>query len=194
LSDDEIRSYISLVLIAGGETTDANLANLFTLLIEHPEQFQAVYEDRSLVHDAIAEQLRFLPSNHMIMRVTGIDLELSGTIIPAGSTVACMLAAGNRDPRKFDRPDEFDIFRTDNDTARAFRGSADHLAFGDGRHFCAGAMFAREAMTTATNLILDRMASPPRFPPGFTPQFVGIWVRQPTEVLLEFEPTGAPAG
>lgn len=187
LSDDAIRAFISLILIAGGETTDTGTANLFRHLMSHPEQMSAVYEDRALIADAIAESLRFTPPVQMILRVPGQDIELSEGAVPAGATVACLLAAGNRDPRKFERPDEFDIFRTDNDTSRAFRASADHLTFGDGRHFCAGAMLAQREMTIASNLILEQMSGPPRFPAGFVPDEHGVWFRGPAELPIEFD-------
>jgi pulcherriminic acid synthase len=193
LSDDAIRAFVSLILIAGGETTDTGTANLFHHLMTHPEQLEAVYEDRSLIPDALAESLRFTPPVQMILRVPGADIEVSGGTIPARSTVACLLAAGDRDPRKFERPDEFDIFRRDNDTARAFRASADHLTFGDGRHFCAGAKLAEIEMTIATNLILDQMTGPPRFPDGFVPEEHGVWFRGPECLLLEFDPALAAA-
>lgn len=187
MSDEAIRAFVSLILVAGGETTDTGLSNLFRHLMTHPKQMRAVYEDRSLIADAIAESLRFTPPVQMILRVPAADLEIQGVRIPAGATVACMLAAGNRDPRKFARPDEFDIFRTDNSTARAFRASADHLTFGDGRHFCAGAVLAQNEMTIATNLLLDQMDGPPRFPVGFTPEEHGVWFRGPDKLLLEFD-------
>jgi cytochrome P450 len=187
LSDEAIRAFISLILIAGGETTDTGTANLFRHLMTHPEQMQAVYDDHSLIPAAIAESLRFTPPVQMILRVPNADLELQDVRIPARSTVACMLGAGNRDPRKFDHPNEFDIFRTDNNTERAFRASADHLTFGDGRHFCAGAILALKEMTIATNLILDQMAGPPRFPAGFTPEEHGVWFRGPNELPIEFD-------
>lgn len=187
LSDEAIRAFISLILIAGGETTDTGTANVFRHLMTHPEQMQAVYEDRSLIVAAIAESLRFTPPVQMILRVPNADLELQGVRIPARSTVACMLGAGNRDPRRFERPNEFDIHRTDNNTGRAFRASADHLTFGDGRHFCAGAILALTEMTIATNLILDQMAGPPRFPGGFTPEEHGVWFRGPETLPIEFD-------
>jgi cytochrome P450 len=187
LTDEEIRAYISLILIAGGETTDEGLTNLFYHLVHNPDQFQAVYDDRSLIADAMAEMLRVQPPVQMIIRVMEPEIELQGVTIPAGSSIACMLAAGNIDDTVFERPTEFDVFRKDNDTGRAFRGSADHLAFGDGRHFCAGAMFASVEMTEAINLILDEMAGPCWFPEGHEPEFAGIWTRQPKEIRLEFD-------
>lgn len=187
LTDEEIRAYVSLLFIAGGETTDEGMTNLFYHLVENPAQFQAVYDDRSLLDDAMAEMLRLQPPVNMIIRVMEPEIELQGVKVPAGSTIACMLAAGNIDGTAFERPTEFDIHRKDNDTGRAFRGSADHLAFGDGRHFCAGAMLAKVEMTEAINLILDEMAAPCWFPEGHQPEFAGIWTRQPKEIRLEFD-------
>jgi cytochrome P450 len=187
LTDEEIRAYVSLILIAGGETTDEGMTNLFYHLMHNPDQFQQVFDDRALIDDAMAEMLRLQPPVQMIIRVMEPEIELQGVTIPAGSNIACMLAAGNIDDQVFARPTEFDLNRKDNDTGRAFRGSADHLAFGDGRHFCAGAMFAQVEMTEAINLLLDEMDGPCWLPEGHEPKFVGIWTRQPKEIRLEFD-------
>ena len=102
----------------------------------------------------------------MIMRQTSCDVEVDGVPIPAGSTITCMLAAANRDPRKFSDPDTFDIFRTDNDTSKAFTASADHLAFIDGRHFCVGAMLARNEVDDGDELPPRPHEGPPAAPTG----------------------------
>jgi pulcherriminic acid synthase len=187
LSDEEIRGFISLMLPAGGETTDRALASLFKNLLEHPDQLGAVSEDRSLIVDALAETLRFSPPVHMIMRQTVRDVEVQGVSIPAGSTITCLLAAANRDPRKFADPDRFDLFRTDNDTARAFTAAADHLAFIDGRHFCVGAMLARTEVDAATNHLLDHMHDL-RLRDGFVPVEEGIFTRAPNRLEVTFVP------
>jgi pulcherriminic acid synthase len=161
---------------------------MFAQLIANPDQLQAVYEDRSLVTDAFAETLRFAPPVHMIMRQAEVDVELQGIVIPAGSTITCMLGAANRDPRKFADPDTFDIFRTDNDTSKAFTASADHLAFIDGRHFCVGAMLARNEVDSATNHLLDHMKDL-RLRDGFTPVEEGIFTRAPNHLEVTFVPT-----
>ena len=187
LSDAEICGFVSLMLTAGGETTDRALANMFAQLIANPEQLQAVYEDRSLVTDAFAETLRFAPPVHMIMRQTEVDVELQGVVIPAGSTITCMLGAANRDPRKFADPDTFDIFRTDNDTRRAFTAAADHVGFINGRHFCVGAMLARTEVELAANLLLDHLQDL-RFADGFVPEEEGIFTRAPNHLEVTFVP------
>jgi cytochrome P450 len=187
LTDDEIRAFVSLMLTAGGETTDRGMASLLKNLIEHPEQLQAVQEDRSLIAIAFSETLRYSPPVHMIMRQPSVDMEIEEVTIPAGSTITCMLAAANRDPRKFEDPDKFDILRKDNSSERAYRASADHLAFIDGRHFCVGAMLARTEIEIGMNSLLDRMAEM-RFADGFAPVEQGVFTRAPNRLDVSFVP------
>ena len=187
LSDEEIRSFISLMLAAGGETTDRALASLFKNLVEHPDQLEAVYEDRSLIRDAFAETLRYSPPAHMIFRQPSEDVEIGGVEIPAGALITCMLASANRDGERFTDPDTFDIFRTDNSTERAFSGAADHFAFAGGRHYCVGAMLARQEVELGTNFLLDHMADL-RLAPGSVPQERGIYTRAPLRLDLTFVP------
>jgi cytochrome P450 len=188
LTDEEIRAFISLVIVAGGETTDSAIASMFKLLIEHPDQLEAVFNDRRLILDAFAEQLRHAPPVHMIMRMAATDIDIGGVAIPKGSKIGCVLASANRDEARFKDPDRFDIFRKDNDTERAFRASADHIAFADGRHFCVGNALAREEVDIAANVIFDAMAGPPRFADGFEAKEEGVWFRAPHHLKLTFEP------
>jgi pulcherriminic acid synthase len=192
LTDEEICAFTSLVIVAGGETTDSAIASMFKLLIEHPEQLEAVWNDRRLIRDAFAEQLRFAPPVHMILRIAAADVEVNGVRIPKGAKIGMVLAAANRDEAKFKAPDEFDIFRDDNNTDRAFRASADHISFADGRHFCVGNLLAREEVEIATNVILDNMSGPPRFADGFEANETGIWFRAPHRLQIAFDPV--PAG
>ena len=188
LTDEEICAFLSLVIVAGGETTDSAIASLFRLLIDHPDQLAAVWDDRQLVLDAFAEQLRYAPPVHIVLRIANADIEVQGVRIPSGSTVGLIVASGNRDVAKFAEPDRFDIFRKDNDTNRAFRASADHISFADGRHFCVGNALAREEVDIATNVILDAMAEPPRLADGFVAREQGVWFRAPHELRLAFKP------
>jgi cytochrome P450 len=193
LTDEEICAFISLVIVAGGETTDSALASMFKLLIEHPDQLDAVFGDRSLIVDAFAEQLRYAPPVHMILRIAAEEIEIAGASIPAGAKIGMVLASANRDPTKFREPDRFDIFREDNNTDRAFRASADHISFADGRHFCVGNALAREEVVIATNALFDAMASAPRFADGFEAAETGVWFRAPSRLVIAFDPATAPA-
>jgi pulcherriminic acid synthase len=187
LTDEDIRGFVSLMLTAGGETTDRGLSSLFSNLIQNPDQLEAVYADHALIDAAFAETLRHSPPVHMIMRQAKEDLEIQGVTIPAGSTITCLLAAANRDPRKFADPDRFDIFRTDNDTERAFRASADHVTFADGRHFCVGAMLARTEIQVGAALLLDHMKDL-RLREGVIPVEEGVFTRAPNHVEVTYVP------
>lgn len=187
MSDEEIKAFVSLLLVAGGETTDKAIASMVRNLAEHPDQLEAVRRDRSLVDAAIAETLRHSGPVHMIMRQTEEEVELHGTTIPAGSTCVMMLAAANRDERQFANPDEFDIFRDDLDVAKAFSGAANHVQFILGRHFCVGSLLAQTEMRIALNLVLDRLPNL-RFVEGFVPREVGLYSRGVPELLVEFDP------
>jgi cytochrome P450 len=187
LTDEEIRAFISLMLTAGGETTDRGLSNMFLNLLRNPDQLAAVYADRSLVVDAFAETLRHSGPVHVAGRFTLEDVEIEGVTIPAGSNVITLLAAGNRDPRRFSEPDRFDIFRSDNDTKKAFTAAADHLAYVNGRHFCAGAMLARTEIEIGANFLLDHMQDL-RFADGVEPVETGLWTRGVESLRVSWVP------
>jgi pulcherriminic acid synthase len=176
LTDEEVRAFISLMITAGGETADQALGSMFQNLIVNRDQLDAVYENPELIVDAFAETLRHSPPVHIAGRQPIVDIELQGVKIPKGSTLTLLLASGSRDPRKFDEPDQFDIFRTDNDTDRAFSAAADHLGFANGRHFCVGAMLAKKEVLTGGRLLLSKMQDL-RFAEGFEPQPHGLFTR-----------------
>ena len=186
LSDIEVKAFVSLLLTAGGETTDKSMANMFWRLIEHPEQMEAVRADRSLIRNAFAETLRHTPPVQMIMRETATDVEMSGGVIPAGATVTCLLAGANRDPRQYADPDRFDIFREDLDMDKAFTAAANHTSFAFGRHFCVGAILALTEVETGTNQLLDTMDGI-AFVDG-PPTPAGVFTRSPVHMPLTFRP------
>ncbi|MFJ2647770.1 cytochrome P450 [Streptomyces sp. NPDC087420] len=190
MSDEDIKSFCSLLLAAGGETTDKAIASLFANLLLHPEQLAAVREDRSLIPRAFAETLRFTPPVHMIMRQTAVDVEVSGGTIPSGATVTCLIGAANRDSSRYAEPDTFDIFRDDLTTTTAFSAAADHLAFALGRHFCVGALLAKAEIEAGVGQLLDAMPDV-RLADGFDPVEQGVFTRGPRSLPVVFTP--APA-
>jgi pulcherriminic acid synthase len=187
MSDEDIKAFCSLLLAAGGETTDKAIASIFANLLAHPEQLAAVRADHSLIARAFAETLRFTPPVHMIMRQTSQEVEVSGGTIPAGATVTCLIGSANRDGARYADPDSFDIFRDDLSTANAFSAAADHLAFALGRHFCVGALLARAEVETGVAQLLEAMPDA-RFPEGFTPEEGGVFTRGPRSVPVVFTP------
>ncbi|MFB6784303.1 cytochrome P450 [Streptomyces sp. NPDC056352] len=187
MSDEDIKAFCSLLLAAGGETTDKAIASVFANLLTHPEQLAAVREDRSLIDRAFAETLRYTPPVHMIMRQAATDVEFSGGTVPAGATVTCLIGSANRDESRYHEPDRFDLFRTDLTSTTAFSAAADHLAFALGRHFCVGALLARAEVETAVNQLLDAMPDL-RLADGFTPAEQGVFTRGPQSLPVRFSP------
>jgi cytochrome P450 len=190
MDDTHIKAFVSLLLTAGGETTDKVLGLLFRNLIDHPEQMKMVREDRGLIDRALVETMRYSAPSHMLMRTAVEDVALSGGIIPKGATAICLIGAANRDPRRFQNPDRFDILRHDLDVKRAFTGAANHLGFGAGRHFCVGALLAKLEVNIATNIALDVMEDI-RYRDG-APQAQGISTRGFPSMPLLFTPVADP--
>ena len=187
MSDEDIKAFCSLLLAAGGETTDKAIAGIMANLLAHPEQLAAVREDRSLVAAAFAETLRYTPPVQMIMRQAAVDVEVCGGTIPQGATVTCLIGAANRDERRYRDPDRFDIFREDLTTASAFSAAADHLAFALGRHFCVGALLAKAEVEIGINHLLDAMPDV-RLADGFDAVEQGVFTRGPQSVPVRFTP------
>ena len=147
LSDEEIYSFLRLLLPAGVETTYRSLGNLLFALLSHREQFEAVKADRSLLPQAIEEAVRWDAPLLNITRVTTRETELGGVKIPAGCSVMPMLGAANRQEDRYPEPNEFDIFR-------AAKGN---VGWGYGVHVCLGMHLARMEMRVAMNLLIDRL-------------------------------------
>ena len=133
LDDEEIFAFLRLLLPAGAETTYRSSSNLLWALLHHPEQLEAVRDDRSLLPQAIEEGLRWEPPLTGIGRRTTREVEVEGVLLPPDAAVAVSMGAANRDPSRWDRPDEFDIFRD----------AKPHLAFAFGPHTCLGMHLAR---------------------------------------------------
>ncbi|MEU6293115.1 cytochrome P450 [Streptomyces sp. NPDC015140] len=187
MSDEDIKAFCSLLLAAGGETTDKAIASIFANLLAHPEQLAAVREDRSLIPRAFAETLRYTPPVHMIMRQSASEVELSGGTVPAGDTVTCLIGAANRDGSRYRDPDRFDLHREDLTATTAFSAAADHLAFALGRHFCVGALLAKAEVEIGVGQLLDAM---PDLRPddGFDPVERGVFTRGPQSLPVRFTP------
>ena len=187
MSDEDIKAFCSLLLAAGGETTDKAIASVFANLLQHPDQLDAVRRDRSLISRALAETLRYTPPVHMIMRQPAQDVTVSGGDIPAGSTVTCLIGAANRDGERYEDPERFDIYRSDLDSVNAFSAAANHLAFALGRHFCVGALLAKTEVEVGVNQLLDAMPDV-RLRDGFSPVERGVFTRGPAALPVDFTP------
>jgi cytochrome P450 len=180
LSDEEIYSFLRLLLPAGIETTYRSTGNLLFGLLSHPEQLDAVRSDRSLIPQAIEEAVRWEAPLLTITRVATRDTELAGVPIPAGSAVMPMLGAANRDENRYPDPDRFDIFRT----------PGTPLSWGYGVHVCLGMHLARLEMRVALDLLLDRLPHLRLDPAGDDPHIRGQVFRSPTSLPVLFEARG----
>jgi pulcherriminic acid synthase len=185
LSDEDIKSFCSLLLAGGAETTASTMASMLMNLLLNPAQLAAVRADRSLIPRAFAEAVRFAVPNQIVPRKALKDVELSGGTVRAGDDLMVFHGAANRDATKFDRPDEYDLFRAELAGDKDFSNASFHLAFGRGRHFCVGAILARHEAEIATNVLLDALPDL-RLAPGHRPREGGHFSRGPAELLVEF--------
>jgi hypothetical protein len=163
LSEDELLASCVLLLIAGHETTTNLVAGGALALLRHPEAWKRLRREPALVPSAVEEMLRYDGPVQFTSRKPAEDVEIAGEKIPAGREVILVIAAANRDPRRFRDPDRFDPARADNA----------HLAFGHGLHFCLGAALARLEAQLAFGALLRRLPhlalepGPLHYRPGF---------------------------
>ncbi|MEV5177413.1 cytochrome P450 [Streptomyces flaveolus] len=160
MTDAEIVATGKLLLIAGHETVVNLITNGLLTLLRHPQVLLRLRHEPDLVVPLVEELLRYEPPVHIIpWRAAYSDITVGDTVIPEGSQIMLMLAAGSRDPKRFHDPDRFDPDRRDNQ----------HLGFGSGIHSCFGAPLARrETQIALTELVrrLDRprlVADPPPY-------------------------------
>ncbi len=146
-SDQELASESLLFLNGGSDTTRHVIAGGTLALLQHPDQFERLRADRSLLPVAIEEMVRWVTPLLNMRRTATVDVELRGKKIRAGQQVLLMYAAANRDEEVFRDPQRFDIGRSPNP----------HVAFGIGTHFCMGANIARLELRCAFEAILDRL-------------------------------------
>ena len=132
---------------AGVDTTVAAIGNIVALFAAHPEQFDLVRANPSLVPAAFSEVLRFWVPIHAWGRYVTRDVEIDGATVPAGSQVAILLGSGNRDPRHYENPDAFLVERN----------PVDHLSFGYGPHGCAGQGLARLEAHAVIEALVSRV-------------------------------------
>lgn len=165
-----------LLLIAGHETTVNLITNGALTLLRYPAELERLRDRPDRVPVVIEELLRYEPPVQFITRFALADIEVDGVTIPRGSGIRLMLAAGNRDPRRFADPDRFDPDRPDNE----------HLGFSGGIHYCVGAPLARIEGQVALTALARRLVNPRLVedPPPYRPNAV---LRGPRHLLVDFD-------
>jgi cytochrome P450 len=146
LTREEILNYVGLLAAAGNETTTRLIGWAGKVLAEHPDQRSELAAEPGLIPAAIEELLRYESPSPVQARYVTRDVEHHGQRVPKGSVLVLMNGAANRDERKFDDPDRFDIHRS----------MQQHLAFGYGIHFCLGSHLARLEGRIALEEVLRR--------------------------------------
>ena len=176
LSDEEIYSFLRLLLPAGVETTYRATGSLLFALLEDRRQFDALYADRSLYPQAFEEVVRWEPPVTVILRRTTRDTALAGVPIEEGADVALLIGAANRDERKYTDPDRFDMFRQ----------QRQHVGFGFGVHVCLGMHLARMESRIAINTLFDRLGPFTLDPEADPPHIEGLAFRSPLSLPVVF--------
>jgi cytochrome P450 len=176
LSDAEIYSFALLLLQAGSGTTWKQMGITLTTLLQRPDVLTQVREDRALLRPAIEETLRWQPTDPMFSRWVTQDTELGGVAIPKGSVVHLALGTANRDPARWDDPDDWDLRRPPKAS----------FSFGGGPHICLGMHVARAEMVTGINALLDRLPDLRLDPDAEPPRFVGFYERGATAIPVVF--------
>ena len=171
---------------AGQETTVRLLASALQLLAERPDVQELLRNERDRIPNFVEEMLRFESPIKGDFRLSRVATTLAGVDIPAGTTVMVLNGAANRDPRRFEHADEFDVDRANART---------HIAFGHGIHTCPGAPLARAEGRVSIERILDRLtdvriSEPEHGPPDarrydYAPTYI---LRGLTRLHLQFAP------
>lgn len=163
LSEDEIVSTCSLLLIAGHETTVNLIANAILAMLRHPAQWAALGAGADRAPAVIEETLRYDPPVQLVARTAADDMTIGDTTVVKGDTMLLLLAAAQHDPAEFEQPETF------NPDRKAFR----HLAFGRGLHYCLGAPLARLEAGVALSAVTARFPAArldgePQYKPNVT--------------------------
>jgi cytochrome P450 len=146
LTEDEIVATCSLLLIAGHETTVNLIANAVLAMLRNLRHWAALGADADRAAAVIEETLRYDPPVQLVGRIAADDMAIGEVKLVKGDTMMLLLAAAQRDPAEFERPDVFDPDR------KPFR----HLGFGRGPHFCLGAPLARLEASVALSAVTAR--------------------------------------
>ena len=147
LADNEIIAFLLLMIVAGNETTTKLLGNALYWAHQFPDQLDSVLTDGTRTPRWVEETLRYDGSTQLLARYLLQDVELHGTVAPAGSQLVLLVGSANRDESVFAHGDRFDL---DRDTSQM-------ASFGGGRHYCLGANLARLEANVALDELVKRV-------------------------------------
>lgn len=177
VDDDELARFLRLLLPGGADTTTNTSGNMFVSLLNNPDQLEMVKADRSLIDSVVEETMRYEVTSSANYRGATTDCEISGVAIPKGAMVMVSIASSNRDERRYERPNEFDITRK----------PMNHVGFGHGIHLCLGHFMARAEMSTALRMTLDAMPNLRPDPDYEAPYVCGVLHRHPGSLRVRWD-------
>jgi cytochrome P450 len=177
LTDEAIISFLRLLLPAGLETTYRSSGNLLQLLLTHPEQLADVQQNRDLIPAAIEEGIRYETPLVLVARNTTRDVEMHGKTIPKGAQINLCMGSANRDDKRWEDPDVFDIHRP----RRA------HISFAGGIHSCLGMHLARVETKAMLTSLFDRVTDLQLVEDEDT-KITGMPFRSPKHLPVTFRP------
>jgi cytochrome P450 len=147
ITTQEAHLLVMTILSAGADTTVITMANAIRAFCQFPDQWKALQAEPKLIRNAFDEALRWDSPSRMAGRIAVKDVDIDGHLIPAGTRCGLMFAAANRDPRKWDDPDRFDI-------RRDLRGQ---LGWGYGVHSCVGRTLAQLEADALLGALIERI-------------------------------------
>ncbi len=167
---------IKVALIGGLQEPGHGAGSVLAGLLESG-QWRDVVADPALIPRAVDEGIRWVAPIGTQLRTTRTDVEIGGTVVPRGATVAALLGSANRDAAVFDVPDRFDVHRDPQVLRHA------QAAFGFGKHFCSGHAFARAQIRIAFEVLVEHFPDLTAVPDR-PPVFRGWEFRAPTTLSV----------
>lgn len=169
LTDEEIYSFLRLLLPAGAETTYRSSSSLLVALLSDTEQLEAVRHDPAALTAAVNESIRWETPLQFVPRLATRDTELGGVRIPAGATVMIVIGAANHDPQRWADPEHFDLHRP-------YQAA---LGFGHGVHMCLGMHLSKMETEDLVRALLDGLPGLRLDPDSAPPTIEGTLMRSP---------------
>lgn len=177
LTEEEVVSFLRLLLPAGAETTYRLTGTTIFALLSHPEVLEEVRANASRLDAVIEEVLRWESPVQYVSREATRDVDLGGCLLPEGGLAMLALGSANRDETRFEDPDRFVVGRPN---------IGDHVAFGFGEHFCLGSHLGKLEAKLAVTALLARLRNL-RLDPDLPARVVGLAFRSPDRLPVRFD-------
>jgi cytochrome P450 len=177
LTEEEVLSFLRLLLPAGAETTYRLTGTTLFALLTHPDVLAEVRADPARIDAVLEEVLRWESPVQYVSREATREVDLGGCVLPEGGLAMLAIGSANRDEERFADPDRFLVDRPN---------VSDHVAFGFGEHFCAGSHLGKLEAKIAVGALLERLPNL-RLDPDVPARMVGLAFRSPDRLPVRFD-------